>query len=361
MALSNLALFGGAFFTPVIVGKITHSIGWQWSFYLVAIFAGALLPLLIFFVPETAYPRPGFSSGIPRAYGHELSPNVITANSEDAGNSPPTSLEKEHLTSYRGGSIPAKATFIQSLAPFNGRKTSEPFFKLFLRPFPLLFHPAIIWAMLIQGALIGFTVMIGVVLAAIFLGPPLWFTEVTTGYMYTGPFVGALLGFALSGLLADWSARFMTRLNNGVYEPEFRILLVIPQLIFGCAGLYGFGITADGVNHNKYSWFWPDFFFALEVMGMVLGAVASALYIVDAHSESTPCPLCYIQEQCPFPAQSRLIPSQRILRSRPSLAYWFSRTCSVSPSHFRPTTGLLRMVSSIRLISLLVFNSAFAY
>jgi hypothetical protein len=35
----------------------------------------------------------------------------------------------------------------------------------------------------------------------------------------------------------------------------------------------------------KYGWFWPDFFFALVVMGMVLGAVASALYIVDAHRE----------------------------------------------------------------------------
>lgn len=320
MALSNLALFGGAFFTPVIVGKITHSIGWQWSFYLVAIFAGVLLPFLILFVPETAYPRPEFPSGISRS-GHEQSPNAITANGEEAPKSLPTSLEKEHLTSYQGGSVPAKATFVESLAPFNGRKTSEPFFKLFLRPFPLLFHPAIMWAMLIQGALIGWTVMIGVVLAAIFLGPPLWFTEVTTGYMYTGPFVGALLGFALSGLLADWSARFMTRLNNGVYEPEFRILLVIPQLIFGCAGLYGFGITAEGVNHNQYSWFWPDFFFALEVMGMVLGAVASALYIVDAHSESTLCPLCYLREQRLFPTQSQLTLSQRILPLKPSHAF----------------------------------------
>ena len=34
---------------------------------------------------------------------------------------------------------------------------------------------------------------------------------------------------------------------------------------------------------QQYGWFWPDFFYALEVMGMVLGAVASALYIVDAH------------------------------------------------------------------------------
>ena len=36
-------------------------------------------------------------------------------------------------------------------------------------------------------------------------------------------------------------------------------------------------------GEQQYGWFWPDFFYALEVMGMVLGAVASALYIVDAH------------------------------------------------------------------------------
>merc|ERR1711881_390840 len=51
MALTNLAVFGGAFFTPILVGKITDSIGWEWSFNFVAIFAGVLLPFLIFFVP----------------------------------------------------------------------------------------------------------------------------------------------------------------------------------------------------------------------------------------------------------------------------------------------------------------------
>ncbi|TKA58770.1 hypothetical protein B0A55_12666, partial [Friedmanniomyces simplex] len=53
MALSNLSLFGGAFFTPVIVGTLTSTMGWQWSFYLLAIFAAAMLPLVILFVPET--------------------------------------------------------------------------------------------------------------------------------------------------------------------------------------------------------------------------------------------------------------------------------------------------------------------
>lgn len=281
MALSNLALFGGAFFTPVLVGKITHTIGWEWSFYLIAIFCGALLPLVIFYCPETAFRRDkAFNTDIT---GQQSAAPTTSIPSDDAeakaGSSNGNSLDGEKTTAP----VPPKTPYLRTLLPFNGRKTDDSFWKLVIRPIPLFLHPAVLWATLIQGTLIGWTVMIGVVLAAIFFGPPLWFGEVETGYLYAGPFIGAILGFAVSGLLADWSARWMTVRNRGVYEPEFRILLVIPQLIFGCAGLYGFGIT--GANVTRYGWFWPDFFFALEVMGMVIGAVASALYIVDAYRE----------------------------------------------------------------------------
>jgi hypothetical protein len=174
-------------------------------------------------------------------------------------------------------------SYIQSLKPFSGRKTDESFWKLFLRPFPLFAHPAILWACLTQGTLIGWTVFIGTMLGAIFLGPPLWWDEVPTGYAYSGPLVGAVLGFLVAGGLADWSAKLMTRHNNGVYEPEFRIVLVILQLIIGSAGVFGFGIVSP--NMVEYFWFWPIFFFGMVVMGMVIGAVASALYIVDAHRD----------------------------------------------------------------------------
>ena len=303
MALSNLALFGGAFFTPVVVGKITHTIGWQWSFYLIAIFCGALLPFVFFFVPETAYPRGDFITtesdmreGINRdkpSFGQRI-PDQSNSNGavkkQRSFTSRPSLSQKEDFDNQNMPlasecTVRPKASFAKSLLPFNGRKTDENFFKLIVRPLPLFFHPAVLWACLIQGALIGWTVMIGVVLAAIFLGPPLWFDEVKTGYMYTGPFLGAILGFIIAGLFSDWATNFMIRHNKGIYEPEFRILLVIPQLVFGCAGLYGFGITASHVTH----WIWPDFFYALEVMGMVIGAVASALYIVDAHREPSLC------------------------------------------------------------------------
>ena len=295
MALTNLAVFGGAFFTPILVGKITFTIGWPWSFYLVAIFTGVCLPLVIFLVPETAFRRSAHlntdmaSTEDIRLYqksaepGQELQPTL--------GDHQPEAAQEKHsaeagsqdiLNNHSEANIP-KASYRQMLMPFNGRKSDESYWKLLLRPFPLFAHPAIMWACLIQGTMIGWTVFIGIILAAIFLGPPLFWTEVKTGYAYTGAFIGAVAGFLVAGGLADWSAKFMTRRNGGIYEPEFRIVLVIPQLVFGCAGLYGFGVTASRLIDFPHVT--PIVFFGLEVMGMVIGAVAASLYIVDAHRE----------------------------------------------------------------------------
>jgi MFS family permease len=313
MALTNFAVFGGSFLTPVIVGKMVKEIGWPWSFYFVAIFAGVLFPFMVFFVPETAYHRDdSLNTDMGVVLGNKLlvaPPTTATAGHGSMTETPESSAilehdaamesvqvknETRHSHSAHGESPeasekglrtrtapPPKATYWQSIQPFNGRKSDESFIKLFFRPFPLFCHPAIMWAMLIQGTLIGWTVFLGIVLAAIMLGPPLFFNQVKTGYMYTGAFIGALVGFLISGVMSDLIPQWMTRRNGGRYEPEFRLVLVIPQLVLGCAGLYGFGITAN--DTARYGWFWPDFFFALEVAGMVCGAVASSLYIVDAH------------------------------------------------------------------------------
>lgn len=291
MALTNLAVFGGAFFTPILVGKITHTIGWPWSFYFVAMFSGVCLPLVIFLVPETAFRRSAHlntdmasSDDIrlfpkPAETGHELngsqgeSPVETSATAGQTGNENGVQPEAQDVApEYTGASTPKK-TYTQMLLLFSGRKSDESFWKLLLRPFPLFAQPAILWACLIQGTMIGWTVFIGIILAAIFLGPPLFWDEVRTGYAYTGAFIGALLGFLLAGALADWSAKYMTRKNRGIYEPEFRIILVIPQLVFGVAGLFGFGVTASRLI--DYSWVLPVFFFGLQVGAMVIGAVAA--------------------------------------------------------------------------------------
>lgn len=261
MALANLTVFGGSFFTPILVGKITHTIGWPWTFYFVAIFTAICLPLVFLFCPETAYKR-------------SASLNIdLVSKTED--------LNTTNI-SPAPADIP-KRSFIQQLSIFNGRLSDESFFKLFLRPFPLFFQPAVMWACLIQSTMIGWTVFIGVILAAIFLGPPYFWNEVKTGYAYSGAFLGAIVGFIVAGSLADSSAKWMTRKNKGIYEPEFRILLVIPQLTLGCTGLYLFGISAT--NLSNYSYYIPIIAFGFEVAGMVIGTVAASLYIVDAHRD----------------------------------------------------------------------------
>ena len=279
MALSNLALFGGAFFTPVIAGKITVEMSWQWTFRFVAIFTGALFPLILFLAPETAFRRAGYDGSTIGEVRTAFDPDTLVRQKEaqDTITSPASSSTTDvPETNY-------KYSYWKSLSPFSGRKTDDPFFRLFFRPFPLFAQPGILWACLIQGTLIGWTVLIGIVLAAILLGPPLFFTSEQVGYMYTGAFVGALIGFAVCGAMADSVPRLLTKWNGGIYEPEFRMVLVIPQLFLGCIGLYGFGWTA--ADSFAYGWPGPAVCFGLEVAGMVCGAVASALYVADAHPD----------------------------------------------------------------------------
>ncbi|UKZ77607.1 hypothetical protein TrVFT333_005331 [Trichoderma virens FT-333] len=297
MAFTNLAIFGGAFFTPIVVGKITDALGWKWTFYFVSIFMAATLPAVFLLCPETAYRRDTKLNTDTNAEGEEeikLQPRIATISNppSDEEELPkqstgfvlfPTSRALQPI----GNARTPKKSFVESLSLFDGAKTDERYWVLLLRPFPLIFNPAFIWGCLIQGTMIGWTIFIGVLVAAIFIGPPYFWGEVKAGYAYTGAFVGALCGFAISGLLADSSVKYLTRKNHGVYEPEFRILLVIPMLIVGGIGLFGFALTAGSVISGEFSYIVPLVFFGFEVAGMVIGAVASSLYIVDAYRDLT--------------------------------------------------------------------------
>lgn len=152
MAVSNVALFGAAFLTPVFVGKITKSLGWQWSFYFVAIFLTASLPLMIFFVPETAYRRADYLN---TDFKHKTRPSESsasdmppshTSNEESKAFVPGVGMNGASRTEVSATVVPEKDSLLKSMRLFNGRKTDENFFKLLLRPFPLFFcHPGILW------------------------------------------------------------------------------------------------------------------------------------------------------------------------------------------------------------------------
>jgi MFS family permease len=149
MALTNFCVFGGSFMTPIIVGKMSHSLGWEWTFYFVAIFSGVMFPLLFFFVPEVAFRRDDrLNTDIVVLGSNQVAIPVGEAQAKDSNREYKegfdNTVDSSTVDAIKSEPRPKK-TFVQSLMPFNGRKTDENFFKLFFRPFPLFVHPAVLW------------------------------------------------------------------------------------------------------------------------------------------------------------------------------------------------------------------------
>lgn len=141
---------------------------WRWTFGLVSIFSGAVVPFIFFFVPEHAFNREAVLEREP-------------------------SLERDEWLTTRQEQ--GWGPFFSQLRLFTGRKSNENPLIVLLRPFPLMLHPAVLWGSLTQGTLIVFLVALSAVIAEIFGGPPNFFSNSKVGYFYTGPFVGGIIGF----------------------------------------------------------------------------------------------------------------------------------------------------------------------
>jgi len=159
---------------------------WNWTFILVSIFSGLLLPLIILFVPEHAFHRNSGQSQVSTSTSSEESIQKLTTTT--------TYQHGEEQSTHRTNGW---GPFLAQMRLFTGRKSNENPIKILLRPFPLMLHPAILWGSLTQGTLIVFLVAISAVIAEIFGGPPNFFSNTKVGFFYIGPFVGGIIGFAV--------------------------------------------------------------------------------------------------------------------------------------------------------------------
>jgi len=62
-------------------------------------------------------------------------------------------------------------------------------------------------------------------------------SSLSVGLLYLAPFLGGVLGSSISGKVSDIVCRWMTRRNGGIFEPEFRLVLVIPVAIATVMGI----------------------------------------------------------------------------------------------------------------------------
>lgn len=98
----------------------------------------------------------------------------------------------------------------------------------------------------------------------LFTEPPYNFTVGQTGLTSLSPFILSMLGEIISGPLNDWICVKLTKRNHGIYEPEFRLVLMLVVVVLGVVGFFGFGLTVHYVTH----WSGPVLTYGLANMSL---------------------------------------------------------------------------------------------
>jgi MFS family permease len=170
----------------------------------------------------------------------------------------------------------------QQLSLWNGRLSSDKWWRVAVRPFLLFAYPSILWSALIYAMSIGWLIVLSESVGHIFEDRASYnFTPLQVGLVYISPFIGGIIGTAIAGKVSDLIVRFMARRNGGVYEPEFRLVMAIPIAISTVAGLMGFGWSVE----ERDNWIVPTVFFGIISFGCSLGSTTSITFAVDSYRQ----------------------------------------------------------------------------
>ncbi|KAI9742050.1 MAG: hypothetical protein M1834_000440 [Cirrosporium novae-zelandiae] len=238
------------------------------------------------------------SVGAPHTY--QLAHDPDSSSSHPATNLSPIELEEGHqhilppMLSPALSTIPGNRhytaalrtrppkTFVQTLKPWNGFLHRENWFKVAMRPFILFAYPAVLWSTLVYSLSIGWLIVLSEAMSTIFKNKDTYnFSSLGTGLLYISPFVGGILGTAVAGKISDVIVRYMSRRNDGVYEPEFRLIMAIPVVITTAIGLMGFGWSVE----ERDKWIVPTVFFGIISFGCSLGSTTSITFCVDSYRQ----------------------------------------------------------------------------
>ncbi|GAA5988383.1 hypothetical protein JCM11641_005457 [Rhodosporidiobolus odoratus] len=265
VAAWTLSLLAGISVTPPIAGHVYTVLGWRWCWRIFSITTAVLLIVQLFFLPETTYNRSS-----PVVSGRTSSIEVGEKGDLD------------HAEHASAASVSPKKTFIQDMKIYNGTfdKTGPSFGYLLVEPFFLSISPVVLFAIATYG--LAITLLVATGAAQIFVGT-YGFDTAGVGNTYCAALLANFLGAGLVGPLTDFTARKLSSRNKGIFEPEFRLPMIIFYLVFGGMGLYGFG----GVVGHDLGYWGAIVFFGILNFGITIGCSCIISYTVDCHKRSS--------------------------------------------------------------------------
>jgi MFS family permease len=172
-----------------------------------------------------------------------------------------------------------KKTFVETLKIYSGRLSQDKWWMVALRPFVLYAYPAVLFSTFVYAFAVVWLIVVSEVISTIFAHEPYNFPATSVGLLYISTFLGGCLGSAVAGRVSDIIVRIMSRRNGGIYEPEFRLVMMIPVMIFVSSGMMGFGWS----SFDKDLWIVPAIFLALIGCGCSMASTIAITYVVDSY------------------------------------------------------------------------------
>ncbi|CRG91781.1 Transient receptor potential cation channel subfamily M member 4 [Talaromyces islandicus] len=278
LAAWGLCLSIGVGGGTIISGYIISNLGWNWTYGICAVIYGVWIVVLFFFCPETAYRRPG-------ALNVDLGMRDKTAELMDNNDKPSTTnIEDVEISADTSGIVESKHSYWHELKIFHGRVSNDHFWKVLTRPLMMLIFPQVLFSFFVYGLTSSWLIVVGSVLAQIFTAPPYNFSVSGVGLVAMSPLIGSIIGAFISGPAADMVIKTMSRRNNGVYEPEFRLVIIIVCLILGGMSFFGFGMSLEAQD----PWIGPVIFYGLQYFSVGFMSIAVYGYLTDCHRDKAP-------------------------------------------------------------------------
>jgi hypothetical protein len=98
-------------------------------------------------------------------------------------------------------------------------------------------YPAVIYSFLVFSFNLGWLQAVNNTAAVIFQSPPYNFSPGVQSLIFLCSFVGAGIGAFWGGAVTDVIVQDFTRRNNGIYEPESRLVAIILPFFVVPAGV----------------------------------------------------------------------------------------------------------------------------
>ncbi|KAF3993252.1 hypothetical protein FT663_00526 [Candidozyma haemuli var. vulneris] len=309
--LYTLLLLGGKNIIPLLSSLMFEHLGRHWMYWILAMFLGLNLILTFLFVPETFWersPTPNKRSlqeteaarrarnyippeQRPHAYALPSSGNVVDTDSlassrmdttiHEDGHREPVGIINDAETHIDDGDSLASTpkSFKNRLALTSGRHTPDKWWQVALRPFFLYLYPSVLYGSLVYSMAVVWLIVISETVSEIFKGEEYGYSSQTVGLFYLGPFIGGVLGSLTTGFIGDRLVRYFASKNHGIYEPEFRLIMLIPATILECFGLMGYGWSAE----DTQPWIAPVIFFSCLSFGSSMASTTAITYTVDCY------------------------------------------------------------------------------